>query len=46
LMIEFYRQWQNVPDKARALRQAQLNIKDRYPEPRNWAAFTIMGASS
>ena len=47
LMTEFYRQWQSNPDKARALRQAQLNIKDRHPEkPRNWAAFTIMGESS
>jgi CHAT domain-containing protein len=46
LMTEFYRQWQSDPDKARALRQAQLNIKLKYPEPRNWAAFTIMGESS
>jgi CHAT domain-containing protein len=46
LMTEFYRQWQSDPDKARALRQAQLNIKLKYPESRNWAAFTIMGESS
>jgi CHAT domain-containing protein len=47
LMTEFYRQWQSNPDKARALRQAQLKIKDRHPEkPVNWAAFTIMGESS
>lgn len=45
LMTEFYRQWQTDPDKARALRESQLNIKVKYPEPRNWAAFTIMGES-
>jgi len=43
LMTEFYRQWQQNPDKAQALRQAMLKTKEKYPNPRDWAAFTLMG---
>jgi CHAT domain-containing protein len=43
LMIEFYRQLQQNPDKAQALRQAMLTTLERHPDPRNWAAFTLLG---
>ncbi|MDX2240704.1 MAG: hypothetical protein NW224_08485 [Leptolyngbyaceae cyanobacterium bins.302] len=31
------------PDKAQALRQAMLTTKQSYPDPLNWAAFTLIG---
>jgi len=44
LMTEFYQNLQKTPDnKAHALRQAMLTTKQRYPEPLNWAAFTLIG---
>lgn len=43
LMTEFYRNWQQTPDKAAALRKAMLATMKRHPNPRNWAAFTLIG---
>lgn len=43
LMAEFYRQLQRQPDKAQALRQAMLSTLQQYPDPRAWAAFTLIG---
>ena len=43
LMVEFYRQWQATGNKAQALRQAMLTTIETHREPRNWAAFTLMG---
>jgi CHAT domain-containing protein/Tfp pilus assembly protein PilF len=44
LMTEFYKNWQQKKmDKAEALRQAMLTTRKQYPNPRNWAAFTLMG---
>ena len=43
LMVEFYQQWQGTGNKAQALRQAMLTTIETHPEPRNWAAFTLMG---
>ena len=43
LMVEFYRQLDNNPDKAQALRQAMLNTMKQHPNPRDWAAFTLIG---
>lgn len=43
LMIEFYRELQQNSDKAQALRQAMLTTKEKYPEPKYWAAFTLIG---
>ncbi|HEY9607143.1 MAG TPA: CHAT domain-containing protein, partial [Allocoleopsis sp.] len=43
LMTQFYRQMQQNPDKAQALRQAMLATLKLYPNPRNWAAFTLIG---
>lgn len=44
LMTEFYRQWQTERvDKATALRNAMLKLKEQYPEPYYWGAFTLIG---
>ncbi len=43
LMTEFYRNLQHNPDKAQALRQAMLTIMKQHPDPRDWAAFTLIG---
>lgn len=43
LMSDFYRQLQQTPDKAQALRQAMLITKAKFPHPRDWAAFTLIG---
>jgi len=43
LMTEFYRNLQHHPDKAQALRQAMLTTKKKYPDPLDWAAFTLIG---
>jgi CHAT domain-containing protein len=45
LMSDFYRNRQVNPNKAQALRQAMLNTMKQYPNPRDWAAFTIVGES-
>ena len=44
LMTEFYRQLQKNPDKVQALRQAMLATIKNHPDPRNWAAFTLIGS--
>ena len=43
LMTEFYRHLQHQPDKAIALRQAMQATKKKYPDPLDWAAFTLIG---
>jgi CHAT domain-containing protein/Tfp pilus assembly protein PilF len=43
LMTEFYRQMQRNPDKAQALRSAMLTTMQQHPEPKDWAAFTLIG---
>ena len=43
LMTEFYRQRQQQPDKAKALRNAMLATMKQHPQPRDWAAFTLIG---
>lgn len=44
LMVEFYRNWQDRKlDKAQALRQAMLTIKQIHPNPKNWAGFMLTG---
>ena len=45
LMTEFYRQMQQGQDKAQALRQAMLVTMKTNPDPRDWAAFTLIGAA-
>ncbi|MEG5140427.1 MULTISPECIES: CHAT domain-containing tetratricopeptide repeat protein [unclassified Microcoleus] len=43
LMQAFYQNLQQNPDKAQALRQAMLTTMKTHPQPRNWAAFTLIG---
>lgn len=44
LMEEFYRNWlKRDMDKAAALREAMLTVKERHPKPIDWAAFTLIG---
>ncbi|MBD1903796.1 tetratricopeptide repeat protein [Trichocoleus sp. DQ-A3] len=43
LMTEFYRNLQQKPDKAVALRQAMLTAMKQYPNPKQWAAFILIG---
>ncbi|PZO36395.1 MAG: Fis family transcriptional regulator [Pseudanabaena frigida] len=45
LMTTFYKKFQTIPNKAQALRQAMLETKSKYPDPLNWAAFTLIGES-
>lgn len=44
-MVTFYDQWQQTGDKAQALRQAMLTTMERHPDPRLWAAFTLIGSA-
>ncbi|MDZ8262893.1 CHAT domain-containing tetratricopeptide repeat protein [Nostoc sp. ChiQUE01b] len=46
LMTEFYQQLQQGNDKAFALRQAMLKTMEKHPDPKNWAAFTLIGESN
>ncbi|ERT08704.1 TPR repeat family protein [Lyngbya aestuarii BL J] len=43
LMTKFYEYWTEDTDKIVALRRAILETKEKYPEPINWAAFTLVG---
>ena len=43
LMTEFYRQIQQNPDKSTALQNAMLITMKQHPNPKNWAAFTLIG---
>lgn len=42
LMKQFYREYQTRP-KAESLRRAMLHVKNRYPHPGYWGAFTLTG---
>jgi CHAT domain-containing protein/Tfp pilus assembly protein PilF len=42
LMIEFYHQLEQTPDKAQALRQAMLTVIKQHPHPLNWAGFILI----
>ncbi|HEY9650026.1 MAG TPA: CHAT domain-containing protein, partial [Coleofasciculaceae cyanobacterium] len=46
LMTEFYQNLQKNPDKALALRQAMLTTMKQHPNPRDWAAFTLIGETN
>jgi CHAT domain-containing protein/Tfp pilus assembly protein PilF len=44
LMTEFYRNLRDQRlDKAQSLRQAMLTTLKKHPNPRDWAAFTLIG---
>jgi CHAT domain-containing protein len=43
LMVQFYKNLQQNPDRAQALRQTMLSTLKQHPHPKDWAAFTIIG---
>ncbi|MFB2922358.1 CHAT domain-containing protein [Aerosakkonema sp. BLCC-F2] len=43
LMTEFYQNLSKNIDKVQALRQAMLTTMKQNPNPRDWAAFTLIG---
>lgn len=43
LMTHFYKNLQTQPNKAAALRQSMLSTMQEYPNPQDWAAFTLIG---
>jgi hypothetical protein len=43
LMATFYRKLLAGLPRAEALRQAQLDVRKRYPRPRDWGAFICQG---
>jgi CHAT domain-containing protein len=43
LMTKFYKNLQQNPDKAQALRSAMLTTMKQHPNPVDWAAFTLIG---
>ncbi|NER84324.1 MAG: CHAT domain-containing protein, partial [Leptolyngbya sp. SIO1D8] len=46
LMTEFYRQLDQGQNKAQALRQAMLIMMQDHPDPKDWAAFTLIGEAN
>lgn len=44
LMTEFYRGWMSGMSKYVALRQAQAIVREKYPDPKYWAAFILLDA--
>lgn len=46
LMREFYENLQQNPDKAQALSQAMRTAMKQYPQPGDWAAFTLIGEAN
>ena len=45
LMVSFYENLKSGQNKATALRNAMLKTMKTYPDPVNWAAFSLVGNS-
>lgn len=43
LALAFYRHWLNGEDSGEALRQAQLEVRQEWPEPYHWATHILIG---
>jgi CHAT domain-containing protein/tetratricopeptide (TPR) repeat protein len=43
LMVKFYQKLDRGGNKAQALRYAMLETMQQHPNPRDWAAFTLIG---
>ncbi len=43
LMVSFYKKWIELGDKRKAFKEAQLEIKKKYPQPFYWGAFVMVG---
>jgi CHAT domain-containing protein/tetratricopeptide (TPR) repeat protein len=46
LMATFYQNLQQKNDTAQALRQAMLETMKQHPQPKDWAAFTVIGEAA
>lgn len=42
-MTDFYNQLLHGASKVRALRHAQAAVRERFPDPSDWAAFELTG---
>jgi len=42
-MKAFYRRLSNRPDRALAVREAMIEVRERYPNPYFWAPFILVG---
>lgn len=45
LMIDFHKNLQSGQSNAQALREAMLKTMKKYPDPVDWAGFSLIGAS-
>ena len=43
LMVDFYQRILQGQPRAKALREAQLTLKEKYPDPLYWGAFICQG---
>ena len=43
LMVAFYKEYVRHGNKGLALQAAMQTVRDRYPHPKNWAAFSLFG---
>lgn len=43
LMRVFYEQWLSHGDKKKAFREAQMQVRAKYPDPYYWGAFVMVG---
>ncbi len=46
LMTQFYQNLKQSSDKAQALRNAMLTTMKQHPDPKDWAAFTLIGEAN
>jgi CHAT domain-containing protein len=46
LMTHFYQNLKQSSDKAQALRNAMLTTMKQHPDPKDWAAFTLIGEAN
>lgn len=46
LMTNFYQNLAQNPNIAQSLRQAMLTTMQEFPQPRDWAAFTLIGEAN
>tara|TARA_R110002072_G_scaffold5527_3_gene35317 strand:- start:810 stop:3635 length:2826 start_codon:yes stop_codon:yes gene_type:complete len=45
LTESFYQHWLDHGDKAKALQQAMISVREHYPHPFYWAPFMLLGAT-
>ena len=45
LMIHFYTEYLRHGNKALALQNAMIETRKKFPDPKDWAAFTLIGTA-